>query len=404
MEDPLDSRRPELQILFSMILFPDWEYEPNVGLQQLQEDLRKQILFPDWEYEPNVMLMDEEFLKDFCKEPEQDRADSPEPSRVSMKSDGSMDNPPSFKQQHSKPEQDRADPPEPSRVSMKSDGYKDFLIDFKRPEQDRADSPEPSCVSMKSDRSMNNPLSFKQQHSKPEQDRADSPEPSCVSMKSDRSMNNPLSFKQQHSKPEQDRADSPEPSRVSMKSDGYKDFLIDFKRTEQDRADSPEPSCVSMKSDRSMNNPPSFKQQHSKDTSDVSTGRRSPLDSTFMFLEENIVGFVKKELKKFKDMLSPDYPECPEDQCEDEGVVDEDEAQRRYGSALVLKMTLLFMKRMNLGELADCLEKRSVRLLDSVAESKRHNGAFTGLMGLLFRTCFGSRNSSWLRTQSSAVQ
>ncbi|XP_073341106.1 protein NLRC3-like [Pagrus major] len=50
-------------------------------------------------------------------------------------------------------EQDRADSPEPSCVSMKSDRSMSGLIDFNRNEQDRADSPEPSCVSKKSDRS-----------------------------------------------------------------------------------------------------------------------------------------------------------------------------------------------------------------------------------------------------------
>lgn len=111
----------------------------------------------------------------------------------------------------------------------------------------------------------------------------------------------------------------------------------------------------------------------------------------FQCLEENVVGFVKKELKKFKEMLSPDYPECPEDRCEDEGVVDEEEAQRRYSSKLVLDMTLLFMRRMNLGELAASLEKRSMRLIQSVAKNTKQNAAFPGLMSaisLVFSTCF----------------
>ncbi|XP_030249692.1 uncharacterized protein LOC115567352 isoform X2 [Sparus aurata] len=169
------------------------------------------------------------------------------------------------------------------------------------------------------------------------------------------------------------------------------EFLKDFcKELEQYRED-PEPSCVSMKSDQSRVLPPSFNQQHSEETSDVSTDRHSHLDSIFMCLEEKVVGFVKKELKKFKEMLSPDYPECPEDQCEDEGVVDEEEAQRRYSSKLVLDMTLLFMRRMNLGELAASLEKRSMRLIQSVAKNTKQNAAFPGLMSaisLVFSTCF----------------
>ncbi|CAL8258463.1 unnamed protein product [Arctogadus glacialis] len=64
--------------------------------------------------------------------------------------------------------------------------------------QQRADSPGPSCVSMKSDSSMDIPLHFKDgrpsRKKSPEQ-RADSPGPSCVSMKSDSSMDIPLHFK-----------------------------------------------------------------------------------------------------------------------------------------------------------------------------------------------------------------
>ncbi|CAL8290370.1 unnamed protein product [Lota lota] len=66
--------------------------------------------------------------------------------------------------------------------------------------QERADSPGPSCVSMKSDWSMNRPVKFKDGNNQPSkermrQERADSPGPSCVSMKSDRSMDLPVRFK-----------------------------------------------------------------------------------------------------------------------------------------------------------------------------------------------------------------
>ncbi|CAL8240381.1 unnamed protein product [Merluccius merluccius] len=67
-------------------------------------------------------------------------------------------------------------------------------------QQERADSPGPSCVSMRSDHSMSPPLNFKYGNQSVEkrrvqQERADSPGPSCVSMKSDRSMEHPFSFK-----------------------------------------------------------------------------------------------------------------------------------------------------------------------------------------------------------------
>ncbi|XP_056445635.1 NACHT, LRR and PYD domains-containing protein 14-like isoform X3 [Gadus chalcogrammus] len=63
----------------------------------------------------------------------------------------------------------------------------------KKGRQERADSPGPSCVSMKSDHSVDHPVGFKDgnlsiENRRVQQQRADSPGPSCVSMKSDRSM------------------------------------------------------------------------------------------------------------------------------------------------------------------------------------------------------------------------
>ncbi|KAK0144720.1 NLR family CARD domain-containing protein 3 [Merluccius polli] len=111
------------------------------------------------------------------KSPEQqERADSPGPSCVSMKSDWSMDRPPAnFKD---------------GNQSLKN----------RRVQQERADSPGPSCVSMKSDWSMEHPVNFKDGNQSVEkrrvqQERADSPGPSCVSMKSDHSMGIPWNFK-----------------------------------------------------------------------------------------------------------------------------------------------------------------------------------------------------------------
>ncbi|XP_056450508.1 NLR family CARD domain-containing protein 3-like [Gadus chalcogrammus] len=66
-------------------------------------------------------------------------------------------------------------------------------------QQQRADSPGPSCVSMKSDSSMYLPPVFKDGRPTGEerrrQERADSPGPSCVSMKSDQSMYLPPDLK-----------------------------------------------------------------------------------------------------------------------------------------------------------------------------------------------------------------
>ncbi|XP_030265047.1 NLR family CARD domain-containing protein 3-like, partial [Sparus aurata] len=78
-------------------------------------------------------------------------------------------------------------------------------------------------------------------------------------------------------------------------------------------------------------------------------------DSIFMLLEENIVTFVKNELKKIQKVLSSDYPECSESQRED----GEDEEQRRSSREAFLKITLHFLRRMKQEELADHLQSKS---------------------------------------------
>ncbi|CAL8390580.1 unnamed protein product, partial [Arctogadus glacialis] len=67
-------------------------------------------------------------------------------------------------------------------------------------QQERADSPGPSCVSLKSDRSMGYPPNLEEgppsrEESPEQQARAVSPGPSCVSMKSDHSMGHPPDLK-----------------------------------------------------------------------------------------------------------------------------------------------------------------------------------------------------------------
>ncbi|CAL8327839.1 unnamed protein product [Boreogadus saida] len=142
---------------------------------------------------------------------QQERADSPGPSCVSMKSDLSMDKPLNFKDGNQSIEkrsvqQERADSPGPrtGRVLRM-----------------RTDSPGPSCVSLKSEGCMDNPPDNtdgrpSRKKRRVQQERADSPGPSCVSMKSDLSMDKPLNFKDGNQSIEkrsvqQERADSPEP-------------------------------------------------------------------------------------------------------------------------------------------------------------------------------------------------
>ncbi|KAM6894072.1 protein NLRC3-like, partial [Xenentodon cancila] len=67
-------------------------------------------------------------------------------------------------------------------------------------------------------------------------------------------------------------------------------------------------------------------------------------------LEDNIVTFVKNDLKKIQRVLSPDYPESLENLLEGE-----DEEQRRSREAFV-KITVNFLRRMKQEELAEHLQ------------------------------------------------
>ncbi|KAK9541914.1 hypothetical protein VZT92_001927 [Zoarces viviparus] len=124
-----------------------------------------------------------------------------------------------------------------------------------------------------------------------------------------------------------------------------------------------------MKSDWSMDLPLVFKdgrhsvdQREDQESSEVPRGQsaqqhQTHLDSIFMLLEENIVTFVKNELKKIQKVVSSDYPECLESQTDDEEVLDgEDEVQRRSSREAFVKITLHFLRRMKQDELADCLQ------------------------------------------------
>ncbi|XP_076737583.1 NACHT, LRR and PYD domains-containing protein 3-like [Maylandia zebra] len=64
-----------------------------------------------------------------------------------------------------------------------------------------------------------------------------------------------------------------------------------------------------------------------------------------MLLEDNIITFVKNELKKIQKVLSPDYPECFE-------------SQRSSSREAFVKITVDFLRRMKQEELADRLQSK----------------------------------------------
>ncbi|XP_030610730.1 NLR family CARD domain-containing protein 3-like [Archocentrus centrarchus] len=123
----------------------------------------------------------------------------------------------------------------------------------------------------------------------------------------------------------------PEPSCVSLKRHWSKDFDINFKGQQASAAERVDQQSSGGPSGQSA-------QQH-----------QTQLDSIFMLLEDNIITFVKDELKKIKKILSPDYPECLER---------EDEEQRRNSREAVMKITLDFLRRMKQEELAELLQSK----------------------------------------------
>ncbi|XP_032426065.1 NACHT, LRR and PYD domains-containing protein 3-like [Xiphophorus hellerii] len=173
----------------------------------------------------------------------------------------------------------------------------------------------------------------------------------------------------------------PEPSCVSFKSNRSNPRLIHFKSPGSPPSErihqrlkpepEPEPSCVSLKSDRSNHHLINFKSPGSppservdQQSSEVPSGlsaqqHQTELDSIFMMLEDNIVTFLKNELKKIHKILSPNDPECSESQRDDDEVLEgEDEEQRRSSREAVMKITLNFLRRMKQEELADRLESK----------------------------------------------
>ncbi|XP_041637971.1 NLR family CARD domain-containing protein 3-like [Cheilinus undulatus] len=139
---------------------------------------------------------------------------------------------------------------------------------------------------------------------------------------------------------------------------------------ENQSSDPPEASRVSMQSDQSkggiINVNVSGSGRGQLETSeffnDQSNQHQTDLDSIFMLLEENIIIFVKKELKRFQKALSQDNPGCL---IEDEEVLVGEE--QRSSREAFLNITENFLRRMKQNKLADHLWNR---ISDPVCQHK----------------------------------
>ncbi|XP_053534620.1 NLR family CARD domain-containing protein 3 isoform X4 [Ictalurus punctatus] len=149
----------------------------------------------------------------------------------------------------------------------------------------------------------------------------------------------------------------------NMSVSGEQDLKKDERMMEGKRSDSPEPSCVSMKSDASMDHPFHFRDGASspdvRPQQKKSNLSRNQLDSIFKELEHKVITLIKNELKRFRKLLSPDYPACTEREVEDE----QDLHSVRDGA---LKITLHVLKNMNHTDLANTLHNK----LASVYQTK----------------------------------
>ncbi|KAL4009079.1 hypothetical protein ACER0C_002931 [Sarotherodon galilaeus] len=130
----------------------------------------------------------------------------------------------------------------------------------------------------------------------------------------------------------------PEPSSVSLQSDGSKEAIIHFKVQPVSAAES-----------FYINDNTLVDQQSSEVPSGQSAQQhQTQLDSIFMLLEDNIITFVKTELKKIQKALNPNKPQCLEFQREDD--------EQRSSREAFVKITVDFLRRMKQQELADRLQ------------------------------------------------
>uniref|UniRef100_A0A669CNX1 B30.2/SPRY domain-containing protein n=1 Tax=Oreochromis niloticus TaxID=8128 RepID=A0A669CNX1_ORENI len=238
--------------------------------------------------------------------------------------------------------------------------------------------PPPSSVSLKSNQSADRPINFKVYAADRGTKRKHEPGPSCVSLKSDQSEDRPINFKvyaaerltEVHKKmmmmeEEEDRAEFAGSSFTSVRSDlsqgRHPAFSGEPGPTRGQRSQSAGSRCPSVRSDMSRDEPPYCSGEPGptrvdQQSSEVPSGQsaqqhQTQLDSIFMLLEDNIITFVKNELKKIQKALNPNKPQFLEFQRKDDD-------QRSSSRKAFVKITVDFLRRMKQEELADRLQRQ----------------------------------------------
>ncbi|XP_015228841.1 PREDICTED: uncharacterized protein LOC107083853 [Cyprinodon variegatus] len=209
---------------------------------------------------------------------------------------------------------------------------------------ERPESPASSRVSIRSERSKSEPLEFNSVSSKSKiQINEERPEyhlPRCLSMTE--SKHEALDFKDKgpsENKIQMDKRLEPsQPTSVSMSTE-----------QSEDEPDEIEEQCPSVHEILSRMRPLSNKRPSRRSSGHEN---KSHLDSVFKVLEDDIMHFVTSELRKIKNMLSPEgsgrYSENKEDTADEEmhGKINRD---------AFLKITINFLRRRNEERLAESL-------------------------------------------------
>ncbi|XP_023817196.1 NACHT, LRR and PYD domains-containing protein 12 isoform X2 [Oryzias latipes] len=185
----------------------------------------------------------------------------------------------------------------------------------------------------------------------------------------------------------------PEPgsvsSCVSKRSDESDDYLTKSQNSQSRVKEilqrfGSKSSSVSPRSDKSTSHISDCKdispavEQLDQQSSETPSGpsvqqHQTQLDSIFLLLEDNIVTFVKKELKKIQKLLSHREDE--------EELEDEDEEQRSSRESL-MKITVNFLRRMKQEDLADGLQSKSAAVCRHEVQSglkKKFQCVFEGM-------------------------
>ncbi|XP_067301432.1 NLR family CARD domain-containing protein 3 isoform X4 [Pseudorasbora parva] len=127
------------------------------------------------------------------------------------------------------------------------------------------------------------------------------------------------------------------------------------------------PSAESCVSDASMDPPPKVssakRSSRNKQEGSESSYDKMSLDAIFGELEDTNISLMKKELRRFKRLLRPDFPACSaREEAEDEGQSPVSEG--------VLKMSLHVLRKMNQTDLANTLQTKLISVSQQQLKSR----------------------------------